>query len=93
MARQQRDRDIDGDRVKLPARDSVVRIIELLEWARRRGFRIGPTIQVGDVIMQVDDLRQAKQEGIGFDAGPQDGGVYAEAGLKEEDEPVPGTAG
>lgn len=36
----------------------VAQIIYLLEYGRSRGFRIGPTVQVGDTIVQVRDLRQ-----------------------------------
>lgn len=85
-------REDDSDAVKLPRNDDVSRAIALLEWGRRRGFLIGPTVQVGDVIMQVQDLRQAKQEGLA-ERTVDDGTVYTEAGLKEEDVPVPGTVG
>lgn len=36
----------------------VVKVVYLLEWARARGFKVGPAVQVGDVILQVQDLRQ-----------------------------------
>lgn len=36
--------------------------IALLEWARRRGFRIGPILEVGTVKMQIVDLQQARGE-------------------------------
>ena len=36
--------------------------IYLLEYARKRGFRIGPTLKVGELVVQVADLRQASQQ-------------------------------
>lgn len=36
----------------------IAHVIYLLEYGRKRGFRIGPTVQVGDTIVQVADLRQ-----------------------------------
>jgi hypothetical protein len=39
----------------------MAQAIYLLEYGRLRGFRIGPTIQIGDVILQVSDLRQQVQ--------------------------------
>lgn len=36
--------------------------IYLMEYARKRGFRVGPTLKVGDVVLQVVDLRQAAQQ-------------------------------
>ena len=37
--------------------------IYLLEYARKRGFRLGPVIRVGAIEMQVLDLRQQMQLG------------------------------
>lgn len=54
------DHDEDGNNLTPPPADSDVHaIIYLLEYGRSRGFQIGPTIQVGSVIVQVADLRQA----------------------------------
>ncbi len=39
----------------------VANVIYLLEYGRKRGFCVGPTIQVGDTIVQVRDLRQEAQ--------------------------------
>ena len=36
----------------------VGQLIYLLEWGRKRGFRIGPEVQIGDVHLQVRDLRE-----------------------------------
>lgn len=49
---------------KLSKDDDVVRAAWLLEWARDRGYRIGPNLQVGGVIMNVVDLRQMKDANI-----------------------------
>lgn len=51
---------IDDSGNEIPAPDpttDVGQIIYLLEWGRLRGFLIGPTVQVGDTIVQVKDLR------------------------------------
>lgn len=98
MARKRTDRpDLDKDedeaRPLLPATDDVARAIALLEWARDRGFRLLGPVKVGEVQFVVEDLRQTKSEGLNADLGPVDGGVYAEHGLKETDEPAPGTVG
>lgn len=54
--------DDDGNEIVPPPDDSdVAHIIYLLEYGRKRGFRIGPTVQIGDVIVQVRDLRQEAQ--------------------------------
>jgi len=55
--------DDDGNIINTPAPDSdVMQLIYLLEYARTRGFKIGPTVQIGTVIVQVADIRQAKME-------------------------------
>ena len=76
----------------LPPTDDVARVIALLEWARCRGYRIGPTLQVGGVIMNVEDLRLAKVEGSG-DVDPHEPDVYEAAGLAADDVPAEGTSG
>lgn len=61
MARKTEIIDDDGNALPPPEPGSpVAQIIYLLEYARTRGFRIGPQVQVGDTIVQVLDLRQAK---------------------------------
>lgn len=82
----------DDQRPPLEPTDHVERAIRLLTWARAAGFRVGPTLQVGDVTMQVDDVRQRKQEGIGGEPQRMTG-PYAEHGLDDDDVPAPGTAG
>lgn len=73
------DSDDDGNPLALPAADSDVgQLIYLLEWARLRGFRVGPMIQVGDLIVQVQDLRQTEGRHDRDDA--PDRGPWAEAG-------------
>lgn len=53
--------DDDGNVIAPPPPDSpVAQIVWLLEYARKRGFSI-PTVQVGDTIVQVRDLRQEAQ--------------------------------
>ncbi len=54
--------DDDGNELAPPEPGSpIANIIYLLEYGRRRGFRIGPTVQVNDVIVQVSDLRQENE--------------------------------
>lgn len=51
--------DDDGNEILPPAPDSpVMSVIYLLEYGRKRGFKIGPRVQVGDTIVEVSDLRQ-----------------------------------
>lgn len=55
--------DDDGNIINPPSPDSdVMQLIYLLEYGRTRGFKIGPTVQIGTVIVQVADIRQAKME-------------------------------
>jgi hypothetical protein len=37
---------------------SAGQLVALLEWARRRNFKLGPMVKIGDVMVQVTDLRQ-----------------------------------
>lgn len=51
--------DDDGNIIPCPPPDSpIAQIVWLLEYGRKRGFQIGPAIQVGDTIVQVKDIRQ-----------------------------------
>ncbi len=59
-----RDEIIDDDGNVLPPPEPgspVAQIIYLLEYGRKRGFRIGPRVQVGDTVAEVMDLRQQIQ--------------------------------
>lgn len=57
--------DEEGNDLTPPPEDSPVHaIMYLLEWGRQRDFQIGPTIQVGDVIVQVSDRRQNRAPGV-----------------------------
>lgn len=81
------------DKSPLAPDDDVMRAIHLLEWGRRKGVRIGPILEVGDVKMQVNDIRQLGVEKLGGKSGPVDMGPYAEQGLDPDDVPEPGTMG
>jgi len=65
------------------AMDDVSQAIRLLEYARSRGFRIGPELHVGVVHMQVADLKQAVIGAPTVDESPMD----------PDDEPIEGTIG
>lgn len=57
------DADEEGNDLIPPDPSSqVYQLIYLLEYGRKRGFRIGPTLQIGDVIVQVRDLREQVPE-------------------------------
>ena len=58
MARSNDVIDDDGNLIAPPPPDHpVMAVLYLLEYGRKRGFRIGPTVQVGDTIVQVRDMR------------------------------------
>lgn len=68
-----------NDLPELDPHGDMAKLVFLLEYARKRGFRVGPTVQIGELIVQVRDLRQ--QEGK---ASPvDDGDIWAEHGHKE----------
>lgn len=51
--------DDDGNVMSPPeAGTNAAHALYLLEYARKRGFRIGPVLKVGDVVLQVRDIRQ-----------------------------------
>lgn len=57
------DSDEDGNAVPIPPAESdLAQLIQLLEYGRKRGFRIGPTVQIGKLTVQVQDLRQDEVE-------------------------------
>lgn len=55
--------DDDGNVMPVPGPEAsdVEKAIYLLEYARLRSFRIGPTLKVGDIVMHVRDIRQESQ--------------------------------
>lgn len=55
----------DGADIQIDPSSDVGQLIMLLEYARARGFQVGPTVQIGSVIAQVRDLRQVDPEGRG----------------------------
>lgn len=62
-----------------PGATDAAQLIYLLEWARLRGFRLGPSIKVGEIVLQVQDLRQ-REGGAGLD--DSDPGPWAAAGYE-----------
>ncbi len=61
MSSRKRDEVIDDDGNVIPPPDPsspVMAIVWLLEYGRKRGFQIGPRVQVGDTTVEVLDLRQ-----------------------------------
>lgn len=83
----------EGEELPPNPNADVAAAIHLLEYARSRGFRVGPVLEVGSVKMHINDLRQQKNEKLGGDPRPVDRGIYAEHGLNETDIPADGTAG
>jgi hypothetical protein len=64
--------DDDGNELPPPEPGSpVAQIIYLLEYGRKRGFRIGPRVQVADTIVEVADLRQAAATAREAGGGPE----------------------
>lgn len=54
--------DEDGNALQPPEPGTdAANAIYLLEYARKRGFRLGGTLKVGSIEMQVLDLRQQMQ--------------------------------
>ena len=66
---------IDDEGNELPPPEPgtpVANLIYLLEWGRKRGFRIGPTVKMGELVAQVRDLRQeAAVAQIAKDGAPE----------------------
>ncbi len=76
------DADEDGNALPVPPPESdLATLIQLLEYARRRGFRVGPTVKVGSIVTQVQDMRQDE---TGRDL-PADPGPWAAAGLEGDE--------
>lgn len=79
------DSDEDGNTVPVPpAASDLAQLIQLLEYGRKRGFRIGPTVQIGALTVQVADLRQDKVERIGT-PDENDPGPWRAAGYEGDD--------
>lgn len=74
--------DEDGNEFPPPEPGSpLAGVIYLLEYGRKRGFRIGPAVQIGDITVQVQDLRQAKEFGAENVKGEPD--IWAQHGHSE----------
>jgi hypothetical protein len=94
--------DVDDPPATAPARppkrerDDVDRVMALLEWGRKRGFQIGPSVEVGTVKLMVRDLRPALREKLGDDQDDEEhvplSDIMAEHGAGA-DVPVEGTTG
>ena len=75
------DADEEGNDLPVPLADSDVgQLIYLLEYGRKRGFRIGPTVQIGNVVIQVSDLRQSEGRRQNNDPEPD---IWEQNGHKE----------
>jgi hypothetical protein len=61
---------------------SAGQLVALLEWARRRNFKLGPMVKIGDVMVQVTDLRQ--ETGHRMPNLPDDPDVMRVMGLGDE---------
>lgn len=75
--------DEEGRPIGAPTSGSdVAQLTYLLEWARIRGFRVGPMIAVGGLQLQIRDLRQHEDRRDPDDT--PDPGPWARAGHTEE---------
>lgn len=77
--------DENGDPVPVPSQDTAVgeavaAIQQLMEWARKRGYSIGPEVQVGDVVLRIRDLRQSADA----KAKSKETDIWKEHGLDDE---------
>ena len=73
----------DADPPVLDPLSDAGQLTMLLEWGRKRGFRIGPIVRLGSIQLQVQDLRQTEGRGI---EPPADPGAWTAAGYPEGDE-------
>jgi hypothetical protein len=56
--------DEDGNALPAPEpRSDLSDLIQLMEYARKRGFRIGPMVRCGKLTLQIQDLRQSEGRG------------------------------
>ena len=67
----------------------VTALQQLLLWARDKGFRVGPVVEIGELKLYVQDMRQAKVGDPIGQATEMD--VMQEHGVDED--PVEGTGG
>ncbi len=77
------DHDEEGNALPRPepGRD-LDDLIQLLEYCRRRGFRIGPMVRIGKLTLQIQDLRQT--EGRGGEPKPEKS-IWEEHGYRDEE--------
>ena len=73
--------DADGNELPTPPDGSdVAHMIYLLEYCRRRKFKLGPLAQVGDVVIQVTDPHLENEEAKAF----AETDIWREHGHQEE---------
>jgi hypothetical protein len=59
MSTKKIDHNEEGEDLTAPdPQSNAGQLIYFLEWARQRDFHVGPTLQFGDVIVQVQDKRE-----------------------------------
>lgn len=76
--------DEKGNEIPIDPVSPVGQLIALLEYGRARGYRIGPTVKIDGLVVQVQDLRQTEGRGVpGAGDGP---GPWTLAGYPEGDE-------
>lgn len=78
--------DEAGDPVVAPSPETAVgeavaAIKQIMEWGRKRGFQIGPEVQVGEVVIRIRDLRQAKDLAK---PGAKEQDIWEEHGLNSD---------
>jgi hypothetical protein len=75
--------DESGNVIPIDPASTVGQLVALLEYARARGWRIGPFVKLDGLTIQVQDLRQREGQGI---APPPDVGPWTAAGYDEGDQ-------
>jgi len=80
------DHTSEGEMLVVPEPGTdVAHLIYLLEYARRRGFRVGPAVQIGGLAIQVQDLRQVEDDPARSASDPGVWAVHGYSGDGAED--------
>lgn len=76
--------DDDGDPIPQPAGDSdLAGLIQLMQYCRLKGWRLGPTIQFGRITTTIADLRQRDPRG-GTRGDVPEPSIWREHGMEDD---------